>query len=105
MVASKQKRCSGNLFFYFSYAKKTGNQFWVQRKVNAAENSHWSGTSAASLISYSATPRVFRRICLGAEHKIDFHDSFYARLEWRRSRSRKGMERKRNHEKRVTNGI
>ena len=65
----------------------------MQRKVNAAENSHWSGTSAASLISYSATPRVFRRICLGAEHKIDFHDSSYARLEWRQSRSRKGMER------------
>jgi len=32
-------------------------------------NPHWSGTSAASLISYSATPRVFRRICLGAEPK------------------------------------
>jgi len=49
-----------------------GNQFCVQRKANTAENSHWSGTSAASLITNSATPRVFRRICLGAEHKTDF---------------------------------
>jgi len=32
--------------------------FGVQRKANLAENPHWSGTSAASLISYSATPRV-----------------------------------------------
>ena len=30
----------------------------------------------ASLISYSATPRVFRRICLGAEH---IHRSKYVR--------------------------
>ncbi|MBQ2355192.1 MAG: hypothetical protein II397_05145, partial [Treponema sp.] len=66
------KKMQWKRVFYFSYAKKTGNQFCVQRKAKTAENPHWSGTSVASLISYSATPRVFRRICLGAEHKIDF---------------------------------
>ena len=47
--------------------KATGNQFSVQRKAKPAENTHWSGTNEVSFISYSATPRVFRRICLGAE--------------------------------------
>ena len=51
---------------------KHGNQFGVQRKANPYENPHWSGTNEVSLISYSATPRAFRRICLGAEHQTDF---------------------------------
>ena len=94
MVTGNQKKYAVKInFFYFSYVNETGNQFGVQRKAKPAENTHWSGRNVVSLISYSATPRVFRRICLGAEHKIDFHDSSYARLEWRQSRSRKGMER------------
>ena len=75
MMAGNQKKRTVKIgFFYFPYVNETGKQFWVQRKANLAENSHWSGTSAASLISYSATQRVFRRICLGAEHKIAFRE-------------------------------
>ena len=68
-VQPRQRSLHKNSFL----CKAAGNQFWGSRKAKPAENPHWSGTSEASLISYSATPRVFRRICLGAGPKTDSH--------------------------------
>ena len=83
MVTCNQKNTMKTSFFYFSYAKdwksilcaaegKYGWKLALERNVPGSVAS----SRAASLISYSATPRVSSRICLGAEHKIDFRVSF-----------------------------